>query len=190
MDAAAGRSDRTALTTGAFSWMNEPERRILTPQRGLIERRWPMWIIQMGETFEQPRSVRARHRERWEIVTREEIYLQNFMVGVWSAARNFAEEDHLEGVIGGQGLASRPIAIKYANHFPCLAFKARLFEHLALGGIRWHVTDVVPTAWQAPPTVRFFAHQQDSAVAKAGPAHVHLGRGVAGLNSEPLFDGR
>src|SRR5512132_3984510 len=92
--------------------------------RGLIERRWPMWIIQMRETFEQPRPVRARHRERWEIVAREEIHFQNFVIGVWSAARNFAEEDHLEGVMGGQRLASRPIAIKYADHLPCHAFKA------------------------------------------------------------------
>jgi hypothetical protein len=28
MDAATGKSDRTALTPGAFSWMNHPARRI------------------------------------------------------------------------------------------------------------------------------------------------------------------
>jgi hypothetical protein len=112
-----------------------------------------MWVIQMRETFEQPRPVRSRHRERWEIVAREEMHLQTFVVGVWSAARNLAEEDHL----------------------PCHAFKARLFVHLALGCIRWHVTDVGPTAGQAPRTVRFFAHQQDLAVAKAGPRTSTLG---------------
>ena len=68
-----------------------------------------MRIIQMRETFEQPRPVGARPRERWEIVAREEIHFQNFVVGVWAAARNFAEEDHLEGVMSGQRLAS-PVA--------------------------------------------------------------------------------
>src|SRR5437870_1089040 len=43
------------------------------------------------------------------------------------APRNLAEEDHLEGMMGGQRLASRPIAIKYADHLPCHAFKARFF---------------------------------------------------------------
>src|SRR5262249_8618186 len=128
-----------------------------------------MWVIEMRETFEQARPARARHRKRWEIVAREEIHFQNFVVGVWSAARNFAEEDHLEGVMGGQRLASRPIAIKYADHLPCHGFKTRFFVYLSLGCIRWHVTDVGPTAGQAPRTVRFFAHQQDLAVAKAGP---------------------
>src|SRR5207244_13211430 len=132
----------------------------------------------------------AGHRGWWESVALEDIRVQN-VVGVgWSPARNLAEEDHLEGVMGVQRLASRAIAIKYADFLPCHAFKARFFVHLALGCIRWHVTDVGPTAGQAPRTIRFFAHQQDLAVAKAGPTHVHLGRGVARLNSEPLFDGR
>src|SRR5262252_8408213 len=69
-----------------------------------------MWVIEMRETFEQARPARARNRKRWEIVAREEIHFQNFVVGVWSAARNFAEEDHFEGVMGGQRLAPSPIA--------------------------------------------------------------------------------
>src|SRR5262249_16667781 len=82
---------------------NENETRRTTFRRDsprwLIERRWPTWVIQMGETFEQARPARARDRKRWEIVAREEIHFQNFVVGVWSAPRNFAEEDHLEGVM-------------------------------------------------------------------------------------------
>src|SRR5215813_3319975 len=74
-----------------------------------------MWVIEMRETFEQARLARARHRKRWEIVAREEIHFQNFVVGVWSAARNFAEEDHLEGVMGGQRLASRATDSKPAS---------------------------------------------------------------------------
>src|SRR5215831_18600306 len=111
-----------------------------------------MWVIEMRETFEQARPARARHRKRWEIVAREEIHFQNFVVGVWSAARNFAEEDHLEGVMGGQRLASRPIAIKYADHLPCHGLKTRFFVYLSLGGIRWHVTDVGPPGKHHAPS--------------------------------------
>src|SRR5215467_11768394 len=64
-----------------------------------------MWVVEMRETFEQARPARARHRKQWEIVAREEIHFQNFVVGVWSAACNFAEEGHLEGVMGCQRLA-------------------------------------------------------------------------------------
>jgi len=93
-----------------------------------------MRIIQMRETFEQPRPVGARPRERWEIVAREEIHFQNFVVGVWAAARNFAEEDHLEGVMSGQRLASPVASVIRSPIWSCVG-KMRMVPGGSGGGM-------------------------------------------------------